>query len=491
MSKKLKPWMGWLLFGGSMAVVFCLGLAVSALSERRAEVVSIFNNRKTPMKGIVPQNEKFQSDFPREYQTWRETEKSDFQSEFNGNIMVDVLEQRPEMVVLWAGYAFAKDYSTPRGHMHAIEDITETLRTGAPMDATSGPQPSTCWTCKSPDVPRMMQELGVDAYYNNKWGAFGAEIVNPIGCSDCHDSETMDLHISRPALIEAFARQGKDINQATPQEMRSLVCAQCHVEYYFKGDGKYLTFPWDKGMTMEDMEKYYDETDYADYTHKLSRTPILKAQHPDYEISMMGIHGQRGVSCADCHMPYKSEGGVKFSDHHIQSPLAMIDRTCQVCHRESEETLRNNVYERQRKANEIRNRLEEELAAAHIEAKFAWEKGASEVEMKPVLDLIRQSQWRWDFGVASHGAAFHAPQEIQRILSHGLDRALQARLAIAKVLAKHGYTDNVPMPDITTKEKAQKYIGLDIPAERAAKEKFLNEKAPEWLKQAKENGRLI
>ena len=33
--------------------------------------------------------------------------------------------------------------------------------------------------------------------------------------------------------------------------MRSLVCAQCHVEYYFKGDGKYLTFPWDKGMTVE------------------------------------------------------------------------------------------------------------------------------------------------------------------------------------------------------------------------------------------------
>ena len=124
------------------------------------------------------------------------------------------------------------------------------------------------------------------------------------------------------------------------------------------------------------MEAYYDEAGFYDYIHKLSRTPILKAQHPDYEICQMGIHGQRGVSCADCHMPYKSEGGVKFSDHHIQSPLAMIDRTCQVCHRESEETLRNNVYERQRKANEIRNRLEQELAKAHIEAKFAWDKGA-------------------------------------------------------------------------------------------------------------------
>lgn len=337
----------------------------------------------------------------------------------------------------------------------------------------------------------MAKEIGVDSFYNNKWAAFGSEIVNPIGCSDCHDAETMDLHISRPALIEAFARQGKDITKATPQEMRSLVCAQCHVEYYFKGDGKYLTFPWDKGMTVETIEQYYDENNFSDYTHALSRAPIIKAQHPDYEISQMGIHGQRGVSCADCHMPYKSEGGMKFSDHHIQSPLAMIDRTCQVCHRESEETLRNNVYERQCKANEIRNRLEEELASAHIEAKFAWDKGATDNEMKPVLKLLREAQWRWDFGVASHGAAFHAPQEIQRILSHGLDRALQARLSISRILAKHGYTDNVPMPDISTKEKAQKFIGLDIPAEKAAKERFMNKTVPGWLKEAKSNGRII
>ena len=454
MEKKLKSWQGWLLFGGSMVVVFVLGLCVSALMERRAEVASIFNNRKTVIKGIEARNELFKDDFPREYQTWTETAKTDFESEFNGNIAVDALEKRPEMVILWAGYAFSKDYS------------------------------------KSPDVPRMMEALGVDSFYNNKWAAFGDEIVNPIGCSDCHDPETMNLHISRPALIEAFQRQGRDITKATPQEMRSLVCAQCHVEYYFKGDGKYLTFPWDKGFTVEDMEAYYDEAGFYDYIHKLSRTPILKAQHPDYEIAQMGIHGQRGVSCADCHMPYKSEGGVKFSDHHIQSPLAMIDRTCQTCHRESEETLRNNVYERQRKANEIRNRLEQELAKAHIEAKFAWDKGATEDQMKDVLALIRQAQWRWDFGVASHGGSFHAPQEIQRILSHGLDRAMQARLAVSKVLAKHGYTEDVPMPDISTKAKAQEYIGLDMDAERAAKEKFLKTTVPAWLEKAKANGRL-
>ena len=491
MAKKLKAWQGWLLFVVAMVVVFCLGLVVASLSERRAEVASVFNNRRTPMEGIVSVNEEFQNDFPREYQTWRETEKTDFESEFNGSEMVDVLEQRPEMVILWAGYAFSKDYSTPRGHMHALEDMRASLRTGAPMSATEGPQPAACWTCKSPDIPRMMQALGVDSFYNNKWAAFGAEIVNPIGCSDCHDPATMNLTITRPALIEAFARQGKDITKATVQELRSLVCAQCHVEYYFAGDKKTVTFPWDKGFTVEAMEEYYDELDYADYTHKLSRAPILKAQHPDYEIAMMGIHGQRGVSCADCHMPYMSVGGIKFSDHHVQSPLASIDRTCQVCHRETEETLRNNVYERQRKAKEIRDRLEVELAAAHLEAQFAWEKGATEAEMKDALQLIRQSQWRWDFGVASHGGAFHAPQEIQRILSHGLDKALQARLSIAKVLAKHGYTDDVPLPDVSTKEKAQKYIGLDIPAEKEAKEKFLETIVPEWLKEAKEQGKMI
>ena len=173
MEKKLKSWQGWLLFGGSMVVVFVLGLCVSALMERRAEVASIFNNRKNVIKGIEARNELFKDDFPREYQTWTETAKTDFESEFNGNIAVDALEKRPEMVILWAGYAFSKDYSTPRGHMHAIEDITASLRTGAPVNPTDGPQPSTCWTCKSPDVPRMMEALGVDSFYNNKWGEIG------------------------------------------------------------------------------------------------------------------------------------------------------------------------------------------------------------------------------------------------------------------------------------------------------------------------------
>ena len=93
MEKKLKSWQGWLLFGGSMVVVFVLGLCVSALMERRAELESVFNNRRTVITGIEARNEVFKSDFPREYQTWTETAKTDFQSEFNGNIAVDACDR--------------------------------------------------------------------------------------------------------------------------------------------------------------------------------------------------------------------------------------------------------------------------------------------------------------------------------------------------------------------------------------------------------------
>lgn len=491
MKKGLKSWHGWSLFLLTMVVVFLLGMLAASINERHAEVTSIYNNRKVDIEGIEARNEIFADNYPREYQTWKDTEETNFTSEFNGNTLVDILAERPNMVILWAGYGFSKEYNSPRGHMHAIEDHRAILRVGAP-GVTPGkePMPATCWTCKSPDVPRMMDSIGVAEFYKQPWSTFGAEIVNPIGCSDCHDSKTMNLHISRPALIEAFERRGIDITKATLQEMRTLVCAQCHVEYYFKGDGKYLTFPWDKGFTVEDIEAFYDEYDFADYTHKLSKARIIKAQHPGYETWQMGIHGQRGVACADCHMPYMSEGGIKFSDHHIQSPLAMIDRTCQVCHRESQETLRNNVYERQRKANEARTALERELAKAHIEAKFAWDKGASEDQMKEALKYIRQSQWRWDFAVASHGASFHAPQEIQRILSSGLERALQARLSISKVLAKLGYTDEVPLPDVSTKDKAQRYIGLDPDQMNGDKKEFEKTIVPKWVEEAKKKGRL-
>lgn len=485
-----KPIIGWGIFFASMVVVFLLGLLAASITERRAEIATIVANRIDEIEPGDTRSENYKNNFRREYDTWKKTQEMDFRSRYNGNAMHDVLEERPEMVILWAGYAFSKDYSAPRGHMYALEDNRNSLRTGTPENEGDGPQPAACWVCKSPDVPRYMHEHGIDEFYAHKWGDLGSEIVNPVGCATCHDSETMNLQISQPSLIEAFKEMGKDITQATPQEMRSLVCAQCHVEYYFKGDQKVVTFPWKDGMTVEDMEKYYDNIEFTDWTHGLSKAPMLKAQHPDYEVFLLGTHAQRGLSCADCHMPYKSEGGIKYSDHQIMSPLKNVANTCQVCHRDSEENLIKYVYDIQDKANEIRNRIETELSKAHIMAKKAWDSGATDTEMKNTLQLLRQAQWRWDFAVATHGGSFHAPVEIQRILAHSLDRSLQAQLEVQKVLFAHGVT-NVEMPEIDTKAKAQEYIGLDMKKEVEKKEEWKKTVVPKWLEEAKAKGRLV
>ncbi len=480
----------WLVITLLALVVFGLGVLASSIMDRKAEskALSIASNNLSPFESV---NEKWGAFYPYEYQSWLQTSDTSFKSKYMSSNIVDLLEERPEMVILWAGYAFSKDYGTPRGHHYAVEDIVHTLRTGAPSDTSAGPQPGTCWACKSPDVPRLMNKMGVENFYKTKWSALGSEVVNPIGCADCHDPKTMNLTITRPALVEAFHRSGKDITKVSQQEMRSLVCAQCHVEYYFKGDEKYLTFPWDKGMSVEQIENYYDTLQFNDYVHKLSKAPILKAQHPDYEVYKLGIHAQRGVSCADCHMPYKSQGGIKYTDHHISSPLANLNNTCQVCHRENEATLAQNVYERQDYVYNQRNRLEKQLAKVHFMAKFAWDNGAQEAEMKAILKLIRKSQWRWDFITASHGAAFHAPIESQRILSDGMYYAMQAEQDIDNWIVKKGLAGKFVMPDISTKAKAQQLIGLDIPAEKAAKDKFLKEMVPQWLQKAKEKGLLI
>jgi nitrite reductase (cytochrome c-552) len=473
-----KPWVNWLIFLATVVLVFILGIFAASILERRTESKLYFQTVKA-IPDWEPRNEVWGENFPREYETYLSTLDTSFASGHGGSANIDYLGKYPELVVLWAGYAFSREYNQGRGHYYAIKDIRESLRTDVP-------QPATCWTCKSPDVPRLMEQMGVEEFYKSKWNELGHEVVNNIGCQDCHDPKTMNLRITRPALAEAYQRMGKDITKATHQEMRSLVCAQCHVEYYFKGEGKYLTFPWDKGFSADNMEAYYDDVDHVDFVHKLSRAPILKAQHPDFELYMTGVHADRGVACADCHMPYKREGGMKFTNHKIQSPLANISESCQVCHRESEAKLMANVYERQGKVEELRRITEQNLARVHIEAKIAWDNGATEVEMKPVLQLIRHAQWRWDWVAAANGLGFHSPVEALRVLGTSIQKSQEARILLTEIFVKKGVKTPVELPDISTKAKAQEYIGLDMPELLKKKSEFLTIVVPEWTKKAAE-----
>jgi nitrite reductase (cytochrome c-552) len=480
-----KPWIGWLLFVSTIAIVFILGLFASSIIQRRMEA-TLINTPKYQLDEFEPRNDVWGKAYPREYASYQEMSDTSFRSKFNGSAIRDVLDEDPNVVILFAGYAFSKEYNQPRGHIYAIDDIRNTLRTGTPANDHEGPQKSSCWTCKSPDVPRVMSKIGAKDFYKQYWSGMLSEIINPIGCANCHNPEDQSLRICQTPFIEAYKRQNIDITKSPINEKRTKVCAQCHVEYYFKGDDKYVTFPWDKGFSVENIEAYYDEIDFSDWIHPLSQTPIIKAQHPDYELFMTGIHYQRGVSCADCHMPYKTEGSQKMTDHKIQSPVNNIENSCMVCHREKKETLIENIYDRQEKVAEQRKILESELVRAHIEAKFAIDRGASAVQMKPIQKWIRQAQWRWDFVAASHGASFHAPVECLRIIASGIDKAAHARIETARLLAILGYAKEVPMPDLSTKEKAQRYLGLDLKKLKAEKETWKKQVLPLWLKKAEE-----
>lgn len=474
-----KPWIAWVLFFGTMVVVFLLGLFTYTIIENRTEGQFAFATM-TDIEPLDPRAESWGRYFPRQFNTYSQMADTTFRSKYLGSQRRDLLDENPNMVILFAGYGFSRDYNLARGHYYSVQDVQETLRTGAPMNPQDGPMPATCWTCKSPDVPRLMDQMGVGEYYSKTLAEVGDQIHNPINCASCHDAEDMSLKIALPALAETFERMGRDINNVSHQEMRSLACAQCHVEYYF-GENNYLIFPWDEGMRAEDIAYYFDQREFADWIHPLSRAPMIKAQHPDYEIFTTGIHYQRGVSCADCHMPYKTEGGMKFTDHKIQSPLNNIAASCQTCHRQSESELLRNVYDRQDMVHDLKKKLEDVLVTTHLEAEFAWNHGATENQMREALHLIRHAQWHWDYAAASHGGAFHAPLEMVRTLGNGLDMAHEARRKITSVLVSLGHTGEIQLPDVSSKHKAQVYIGIDLEQLQADKDRFLEEIIPQWL----------
>jgi nitrite reductase (cytochrome c-552) len=410
-----------------------------------------------------------------------------------------MLEKNPDLIVLWAGYGFSKDYNAPRGHYYILEDNINTLRTGGPVDGVTGPMPTACWTCKSTDVPRLMDKIGELDYLTGKWARHGSEIVNPVGCADCHDNETMKLTLTRPFLPRALDAEGSlKMSEATHQDMRSLVCAQCHSEYYFKktewtdknGEKKtagVVTFPWDDGLSVEAMEKYYDDREFVDWTHKISKTPMLKAQHPGYEIFMTGAHGLNSVACADCHMPYVREGGVKYSSHNVGSPLENMANTCMNCHSVSEEELKGRVTRKLDRKEELNKTATDIIAKAHLETGKAMELGATDAELKDIRQNIRHAQWRWDYSIASHGSFFHAPEETLRILGSAINKGQEARIKLRALLAKYGAADYAT-PDFSTKEKAQQVVGL--PFDKLVKEKmaFQNTLRQEWVKEASAKG---
>ncbi len=453
-TSSLSSWMGGSIALLALIVVILLGLLVVSIMERRWEAQRP-SMVLMPIAEWEPDNAVWGQNYPREYESYLKTNMDDTRTKYGGGFPRDYLDEDPRQVILFAGYGFSKDYLQSRGHYYAVEDVTASQRIKSPYMA------GTCMTCKSPDVPRLMSSMGVEEFYAANFHDIKEQVTHPIGCQDCHDPKTMKLRITRPALQEAFAGMGKDINEATHQEMRSLVCAQFHVEYYFKKDPKnYLTFPWTEGTTAEDMIAYYDKHDVADYVHPISKVRVVKAQHPDFELFSTGVHAYAGLSCADCHMPYKSEGGVKFTDHHVQSPLLNVANSCAVCHRWEEDKLIARVESIQDKVQNATWQAEEALVKAHFDVRAAMEAGTSDAQLSPVRQLIRHGQFQWDYVSASNGMGFHSPQESMRLLGEALNKSQEARLMVARILAAKGVTSAPVYPDYATRERAWEVVQI-------------------------------
>jgi nitrite reductase (cytochrome c-552) len=373
-------------------------------------------------------------DFPNQYEAYLKTMKtselvkySDY-GRYGGSEAYSKLNRHPDLKVIFAGNAFSVEYNEERGHMWAVKDVLATKRLG---DA----KPGVCMTCKSSDVPGLMKRLGTARFYAMpmKEMVDTYHTTRPIGCSDCHDAKTMALRVTRPAFIEAMQRRGVDVSRATRQEMRAYVCGQCHVEYYFRGaEEKYLVFPWDRGMKIENIEAYYDEIKFADFEHKITKAAMLKMQHPDFELWSTGNHARSGVMCADCHMPYRRVGAVKISDHWVRTPLANIQNTCMTCHRQTEAELRARVLEAQARTYQLLTQAEEAIADAIRAIEQAMTEGVPDDALAEARALHRKAQMRWDFISAENSMGFHSPQEAVRILGDAIDYARRAELAAVK-----------------------------------------------------------
>lgn len=358
------------------------------------------------------------------------------------------LEEDPRLKTLWAGYAFSVDFREERGHAYMLDDQTLTERQNVVQ------QPGTCMHCHA-SVYVPYKKLGggdlikgFEVMNQMKYQEARTKVTHPVACIDCHDPATMKLRVTRPGFLEGIvkvkAAQGikdYDVNRdATGQEMRAFVCGQCHVEYYFKGPEKRLTYPWDKGMKADEILAYYEENGFKDWTHAESGAPALKAQHPEFEMWSQGIHAKSGVTCADCHMPYQRVGAMKISDHHIRSPLLNINRACQTCHRWSEEDLRQRVETIQDRTYSVRNVAMDALMALIADIKAAKAAGATDAELEAPRRHQRRGQFLLDFIEAENSMGFHADQEAMRVLALSLDetRRGQAVLPGSKATAGAG-----------------------------------------------------
>lgn len=375
---------------------------------------------------MEPDSSKWGINYPNQWASLQKTGTNTIDTEYGGSSKFSHLERDPRQVVLFTGYSFSKEYNDDRGHMHAVEDVNDIKR----VDGTTH---ATCYSCKSSNNPALWAEKGLQGYDAMMFSEMKPEIQNPIGCANCHEAGTMRLIVTNPSLENAFEDQGKDWETFTRQEMRTVVCANCHVEYYFEGDKKVLVFPWENGTQIDEIVSYYNELGFKDWEYPDTGIPMIKAQHPEYEMFTAGsTHYAAGVSCADCHMPYVRDGAVKYSSHDVHSPLLNPEQACGQCHTDVE-YVTGRVNEIQDQVYITKLGAEDALVDSLNAIKAATANPASDPALlDEARQLHRKAQYMWDFVSAENSMGFHNPEYILKILADSTNLARQAQMKAAE-----------------------------------------------------------
>ncbi|WP_404329601.1 ammonia-forming cytochrome c nitrite reductase subunit c552 [Mesobacillus maritimus] len=398
---------------------------------------------KTGLSADEISNEAFKDLFPLQYDSYQKNAEME-DTKYSGSVKRSKYDhdKEPYLPILFNGYGFATEYNEDRGHIYANEDVRDIARI---TDKSIG----SCLTCKSTAVPHMIEEMGDDYWGGNFnediWPKAESMGHSPIGCSDCHDPETMDLRVTRPSFIKGMEAQGIDMSNPTKNDMRNYVCGQCHVEYYFDASNGEVTYPWDNGFKPEDMYEYYETTAKEegfnqDWIHNVSGTPILKAQHPDFETHIEGPHGEAGVTCSDCHMPYeRADGKKKISSHQWTSPLKTMEESCMTCHSNRDvEDLEERVIKIQDTHMEALHKAEDVSITSHYYINKMITSGVSEAKIKEAQEHVRKGQWFWDIVAAESAAGFHNPQGAMDALKVSSEESFAAIKIATEELVKKG-----------------------------------------------------
>ncbi len=416
---------GWLwialAFVAGLVIMAAVAFLLTNIQTRKSEAVEF------PLKTVEIAADELDpavwgQNFPRQYDSFKKTEIDGNKTPYGGSDPYDKLEAYPILKRVWAGYAFSVDYREERGHYYALIDQKETKRQEAVQ------QPGACANCHTANAPQVIAAIGWETFNKTPYKELQDQFHLGSSCADCHDPDTMELRITRQAFKNAMEQRGVDLSQATRQEMRTYVCAQCHVEYYFKGDNKILTFPWSTGTQIENIQEHYDAYDFKDWTHKETGAPMLKMQHPEYEMYTTSLHYRSGVACADCHMPYVREGAVKVSDHWLRSPLDNVSQACGTCHKQDEQALKDRITIIQNNTASLLRNTEVALGEAMDAMVAALAAGATDEQLAEPRQLHRYASMRYDFVMSENSTGFHSPQEAARVLANAVDMARQAQL---------------------------------------------------------------